>query len=180
MRANVATAIAVRANRGLAAENNRLIGEVHKANRWLADRNQSIADLQNQLASPAKLLLATLHPDIRCRSEQLFLDGHLDPAVFDAMKAVEDRLRNIVPGCDGFSGAKLIGHLMGGPTPHVRFGKLEGEHDGAHSLFRGAIQWFRNQHGHQFVGIRDEAQAFEVIGFASSLMRLLDSATITP
>jgi hypothetical protein len=69
----------------------RLVGEVHKGNAWLEQANATIEGLKKQLND--QLPLSLLHPVIEKRSGSHFRSGHLSDAAFNAMKAVEDELR---------------------------------------------------------------------------------------
>jgi len=65
---------------------------------------------------------------------------------------------------------------MSPKKPLLQLSAIEGEQDGFHMLFRGAIGLVKNPHSHRFVGVNDQLRAFELLTFASLLMRLLDEA----
>ncbi len=129
--------------------------------------------------SPPKvrvLAIGDLHPRIVEIAGPLYADGHLAQAVFEAMKGVEVRIREM-SGIDE-SGTKLIGQAFGGSTPKLtltkRAGRLgEDEHEGRRLMLMGASQGVRNLGAHELEGI-DPASAVELLGLASQFMRWLD------
>ena len=52
------------------------------------------------------------------------------------------------------------------------------EQQAAHDLYRGAIGFLKNPQSHRFLNTTDAVKAFEVLAFASFLMRKLDEAAV--
>jgi len=102
------------------------------------------------------LAIGDLHPRVVEIAGRLYADGHLAQAVFEAMKGVEVRIREM-SGIDD-SGTKLIGQAFGGPTPKLTLTKRAGrlgqdEHEGRRLMLMGASQGVRNLGAHGLEGI---------------------------
>lgn len=120
-----------------------------------------------------------LHPRIRQAAQDLYFDGHLSNAIFDAFKAVEARVREL-SGLDA-SGRDLMAKAFGGETPAIRVGLEPGqsgrdEQEGLKLIFMGAIQGIRNPKAHGIVEQESAERAFEYLAFASLLLHRLDDA----
>jgi hypothetical protein len=64
---------------------------------------------------PKTLTIGSLHPRIGAAAGSLYADGHLGQAAFEALKAVEVRVREMSGASD--IGQKLIGRVFGGSSP---------------------------------------------------------------
>jgi uncharacterized protein (TIGR02391 family) len=117
---------------------------------------------------------ASLHPTVVARSGRLFEAGKYDDAVFVAFKAVEEEVRRRSGADDTDIGVNLISKVMSPKSPKLSFSNIEAEREAFHSLFRGAIGAFKNPLSHRSVNHTDPVRVFELLVFASSLMRLLD------
>ncbi len=124
--------------------------------------------------------LAALHADIRQVTER-FVDEHLDVAIFEAFKAVNNRVK----GMTGFDldGSKLMDAALAGTSPKIQFADLSSQtgrdvQQGLHFLFRGAVQGIRNPEAHEQFKPLDEEEGLEELAFASMLMRRLDNAQL--
>lgn len=125
---------------------------------------------------PRALTIGDLHPRVVEIAGQLYADGHVAQAVFEAMKGVEVRIREL-SGIDDI-GTKLIGQAFGGSTPKLTLTKRAGrlgqdEHEGRRLVLMGTSQGVRNLGAHELEGI-DPASAIELLGLASQFMRWLD------
>ena len=121
--------------------------------------------------------LAGLHPDVAAAAGPLYRDGHYAPAVFQAFKAVEVRLREL-SGLD-LSGRDLAAQALGGDPWRVAVNRHGGrtgadEQEGLKLLFMGAFQGLRNPGGHELDAL-DGQEAMEQLAVASVLMRWLDT-----
>jgi uncharacterized protein (TIGR02391 family) len=128
------------------------------------------------------LSIGELHHLVVKAGGGLYADGHVAQAVFEAMKAVEVRIRGIT-GLDE-SGTKLIGQAFGGMGPKWKLSKRAGrlgedEHEGRRLMLLGASQAVRNLGAHEIEGI-DDASAIELLGLASQFMRWLDDLSEAP
>lgn len=115
-----------------------------------------------------------LHPRIASVRRQ-FLLGEYELAAFAAMKQVEVRVREL----GGFADADIGRNLMRaafkpGEGPLRNPAAESGEQQGMSDLFAGAIGVFKNPTSHRVVTFDDPAEAAEVIGLASLLLRILD------
>ena len=125
---------------------------------------------------PRAMAIGDLHPRVVEIAGRLYADGHLAQAVFEAMKGVEVRIREM-SGVDD-SGTKLVGQAFGGSSPKLMLTKRAGrlgqdEHEGRRLMLMGASQGVRNLGAHELEGI-DPASAIELLGLSSQFMRWLD------
>ncbi len=84
-----------------------------------------------------------LHSKILERCYELFLDGHYENAVFDAMKVIEEEIRKKSKSANSDIGVNLISIAMGGNSPKISFSSDVREQEFAFALFRGAIGYFK-------------------------------------
>lgn len=126
--------------------------------------------------------LTSLHPSIQAAAGSLFASGHHGQAVFEAYKAIEERVR---AGTGLHSiGKKLMGEAFGGKSPRVQLSTRDGisgkdEQEGFGLIFMGASMGIRNPRGHEVIDREDPQVAHEFLSLASVLMRLLDTGTFT-
>jgi len=126
--------------------------------------------------------LAALHPEILAVSEQLFRDEHRSAAVFEAAKAVHNRVKKMT-GLPG-DGAGLMSNAFKDDHPALVLADLTTQtgkdiQAGYRFLFMGSQQAIRNPHAHEQFGEMDDDEAFELLGLAGHLMRRLDEASQT-
>jgi uncharacterized protein (TIGR02391 family) len=120
-----------------------------------------------------------LHPKIAARCESHFLAGNYDDAIFNAMKAVEEELRQRIKADSSNVGVMLISKAFNAKTPMLSFppAGTEAEKEALYALFRGAIGMFKNPISHRFVGHRDPDKTYEILAFASLLVRIIEECT---
>lgn len=124
--------------------------------------------------------LAALHADIRQVTER-FVEDHLDVAIFEAFKAINNRVQQMT-GLD-LDGSQLMDETLGVAHPRIVFADVSTKtgrniQQGLHFMFKGAVQGIRNPDAHEQFKLLDEEEALEELTFASMLMRRLDSATV--
>lgn len=127
--------------------------------------------------------LAALHPEIVKVAEQLFQDGHRAAAVFEAAKAVNNRVK-AMSGLPT-DGAGMMGDAFNDKKPPLVVADLrtqtgKDEQSGYRFLFMGSQQAIRNPAAHEPFGQMDDDEAFELLGLASHLMRKLDGVKASP
>ena len=125
--------------------------------------------------------LGALHADVRQVTER-FVDEHLNVAIFEAFKAVNNRVKEMT-GLD-LDGSKLMNAALAGTSPKIQFANLTTQtgrdvQQGLHFLFRGAVQGIRNPDAHEQFKPLDEEEGLEELSFASMLMRRLDNAHVS-
>lgn len=130
-------------------------------------------------AAVRRLGIEGLHPEVTTAASDLFTDGHYSSAIFEALKALERRVRD-QSGIDG-SGRTLMQHAFSGSPPPIDLAIESGqsghdEQEGLRFVFMGVIQGIRNPHGHEFVEHDDPQRALEYLALASVLFRRLDDA----
>ncbi|HEU5269355.1 MAG TPA: TIGR02391 family protein [Jatrophihabitans sp.] len=146
----------------------------------IGERVYAEAGIVSPLAREARL--AALHAEIRQVTER-FVDDHLDVAIFEAFKAINNRVKEMT-GLD-LDGSKLMDAVFGPANPRIRFADSDTEtgrslQQGLHFLFKGAVQGIRNPDAHEQFKPLDEEEGLETLMFASMLMRRLDRAYVTP
>jgi uncharacterized protein (TIGR02391 family) len=154
---------------------------------WMSRRGQRITSREGFEAYRKASLLpkGQLHPLIAAKVYPAFLRGEYDTAVFQAFREVEVAVR----AAGGFP-AELVGvDLMAEafrpvknsnpPSSSKPPGRITdtvlpvAEQEGMMFVFRGAIQIYKNPQSHRNVPT-EAADAAEVIGFASHLLRTVD------
>jgi len=126
--------------------------------------------------------LSALHPEIFAVSEQLFRDGHRAAAVFEAAKAVNNRVKKMTNLSD--DGTRLMGAAFKDDQPSLMLAELTTQtgrdiQSGYRFLFMGSQQAIRNPSAHEQFAEMDGDEAFELLGLASLLMRRLDQVIRT-
>jgi uncharacterized protein (TIGR02391 family) len=109
----------------------------------------------------------------------MFVDGHYSQAVFEALKALEGRVRK-QSGLD-LSGRDLMNKAFAGSPPPIDLSVEAGqsgrdEQEGLRFVLMGMIQGIRNPKGHELVRQDDPQRALEYLGAVSVLFRRLDDA----
>jgi uncharacterized protein (TIGR02391 family) len=131
-------------------------------------------------AAPVRRLgVENLHSEVIGAASDLFVDGHYSQAVFEALKALEQRVRT-QSNLDG-SGRDLMGKAFSGNPPRIDLSVEPGqsgrdEQEGLRLMFMGVIQGIRNPKGHGLVKQDEPQRALEYLGIISVLFRRLDDA----
>ena len=110
-----------------------------------------------------------------------FIEHHLDVAIFEAFKAINNRVKEMTDL--DLDGSKLMDEVFGRSNPRIRFADLTTQtgrdvQQGLHFLFKGAVQGIRNPDAHEQFKPLDEEEGLEALTFASMLMRRLDRAVV--
>lgn len=129
-----------------------------------------------QQSSGFQITLESLHPMIVSRCRVSFETEQYDLAIFNAIKIVEAEIRRRISADADDVGVDLISKAMSPKSPKLVFSDVSAEKEAAHSLYRGAVGIFKNPLSHRFIDINDPVKTFEVLSFASHLMRMLDNA----
>jgi uncharacterized protein (TIGR02391 family) len=157
----------------------------HGANS-ISSSEELIDDLQRRLGqmipepqTSFKFTINSLHPKIIQRCQQQFESGKYDDAIFNAMKTVEEEIRARASAEPTDLGVKLVSKVMSpNQQPKLIFSEVNSEQDAAQFMYRGAIGSFKNPLSHRFLDTSDPIKTFEILGFASLLMRMLDGVTV--
>jgi uncharacterized protein (TIGR02391 family) len=133
------------------------------------------------LTQPTPVALPGMHPLISATAGTKIASKHYDNAVFDAFKAVEERVQAL--SGDTRSGAKLMGGVFDVQSPLLDItsdkagdAQKADEREGFKFLFMGAAIKLRNTRGHGADLKTDEQEAMFMLAFASLLMGRLDRA----
>lgn len=161
-----------------------LVEKLGRRGWYVVDGNLIIGDPTKSKRVRSPILrdarLAALHPEILTVSGQLFRDGHRAAAVFEAAKAVHNRVKKMT-GLPG-DGAGLMGNAFKDDQPTLPLADLSTQtgkdiQSGYRFLFMGSQQAIRNPSAHEQFGELKDDEAFELLGLASLLMRKLDQVT---
>jgi len=130
-------------------------------------------------AATAAPTILGLHPAVVEASTELFDNGHYPQAIFEALKALENRVKQ-QSGIDK-SGRDLMAQAFAGDPPPIDLRLEQGrsgedEQTGFKLIFMGVMQGIRNPKGHEVVQQGDPQRAIEYLGLVSVLMRRLDDA----
>jgi uncharacterized protein (TIGR02391 family) len=125
--------------------------------------------------------IAALHADVRQAADRYVESGHMEVAIFEAFKAVNNRVKTMT-GLD-IDGSQLMGQVFSDTSPWIVFSDLSTQtgrdvQKGLRFLFMGAVQGIRNPDAHEQFRPLDQEEALEKLTFASMLMRRLDEATL--
>ncbi len=141
------------------------------------------AEIPKKGVLPLDIRLQSLHPEILRVAERLFLDGHLDSAILEAFKAVNNEVKDLT-GLNE-DGKKLMGTAFGngrdGPRLRLNRGITQSEKDeqeGFTLIFMGAMQGIRNPKAHDEIRDLEHDRALEYLTMASLLMRRLDDVKV--
>jgi uncharacterized protein (TIGR02391 family) len=120
-----------------------------------------------------------LHPIIDEKAKGSYLQGKYGRASFDAMKAVEIRVKELSgepkgPKGETLYGVALMRHAFAPEGLLASTTDDRGEVVARMELFAGGIGVFKNPGSHSEVEIGDPTEAAEIILFADLLMRILD------
>jgi uncharacterized protein (TIGR02391 family) len=125
--------------------------------------------------------LLALHPEIR-RAASPHL-SQLEVAVYEAMRAVSDRVRTMA-GVE-LEGPELMNAVFSAPKPRIRLTDVstpvgQARQDGLSLLFMGLAAGLSKGNGRAWFTAFDETDALDRLGLASMLMRYLDEAVVRP
>ena len=129
-----------------------------------------------ELAALRRVDKNDLHPDLHGPAIESFWRGSYDSSVFEAMKAVEVRVREASAMADGDLGVNLMRKafdVKGGPLSDQTI--LVAERQSVLELFSGAIGAFKNPGSHRYVNY-DADTCADLLVFASRLLRMVDKA----
>lgn len=146
--------------------------------RRLSRRALSFADEREFVGFAAARLLPKdlLHEDIPGQVWLSFLRGEWDLATFQAMRAVEIKLRNTSGIGQAPPAIQVARQAFHPETGVLTDAQAEGgEREAMSSLFAGALGVFKNPYSHREVPLDDAAEAASVIMFASHLLRIIDT-----
>ncbi len=125
-----------------------------------------------------RLGIEGLHPAVIAAASDMFTDGHYSQAAFEALKALDRRVRE-QSGLQ-LSGRELMTRAFTGDPPAIDLSVETGqsgrdEQEGFRFIFMGVAQGIRNPKGHELQQ-DDPQRALEYLGLVSVLFRRLDDA----
>jgi uncharacterized protein (TIGR02391 family) len=152
---------------------------VHDGRLVIGERTADMVGALTPLGQDARI--AALHADVREVADRYLESGHPEVAIFEAFKAINNRVRAMT-GLD-LDGSKLMGEAFADSDPPIVLGDLSTEtgksiQAGFRFLFMGAVRGIRNPDAHELFKALDAEEALETLAFASMLMRRLDAAEV--
>jgi uncharacterized protein (TIGR02391 family) len=133
------------------------------------------------LRQPTPVSLPGLHPLVSGASGSQIASHHYDDAVFNAFKAIEDRVKSLAGHTD--IGKRLMTAVFNEQNPqlditsdHADVSQKADEREGFKFLFMGGAQALRNTRGHGPSLQTGDQESMEMLATASLLMRALDRA----
>lgn len=148
----------------------------------VSERGRRVAKEQDMGSLLAEQRLAVDMHTALDNARSIFALGTHDAAVLEAMKQVEERVRQL-SGLAGL-GADLMRRAFSPGKPGTAAGPLAdpgvsdpNESRGVMELFAGAIAAFRNPAAHRPIDYSDPTEAAEVILLADLLLRMLERVT---
>jgi uncharacterized protein (TIGR02391 family) len=159
---------------------NALLAPVASDGEWRVSALGAIAAQERSLAGvlAERRLAVDLHPRLS-DARAIFSLGTHDAAVLEAMKQVEERVREL-SGLSGF-GVDLVNRAFNPGKATVPPGPLTDpspldpqETRGTRDLFAGAVAAFRNPAAHRAIDYADPSEAAEVVLLADLLLRMLE------
>ena len=116
-----------------------------------------------------------LDPALSAKVRPAYIRGEYDVAVFQALKHVEVRVRELARLPDDLLGTKLMReafHVDTGPLTDT--GQNAAERQALSDLFAGAIGFFKNPGSHRDVPLKDPIDAVELLLFADQLVKIAE------
>lgn len=159
-----------------------LVGQLARQGWHVADGNLVTGENVTGARPSSPILrdarLAVLHPRIASVAAALLKDEHHAAAVLEAMKAVNNRVKELAPDVT-LDGKSLMSAVFRPASPRLLLGDVAGEtgrniQEGYMYLFMGAMQALRNPQAHEQFERMDTNETLEQLGLASLLMRRLD------
>lgn len=144
----------------------------------IGERVYALASPTSPLSSDRRI--ADLHVEVRQVADRYLESGHPEVAIFEAFKAVINRVRAMTK-LDS-DGSELMSKAFSEVDPPISVGDLETEtgrniQAGYRFIFMGAARAIRNPDAHEQFKTLGNEEALEMLAFASLLMRRLDDAT---
>lgn len=151
-----------------------------KENRIVIGPRQAMPDTEEPATSREAQYIA-LHAAVRQAAGKWLESENLEVAVFEAMKAVTNRVKSMT-GIDEQDGYRLMGKVFSEQTPVLQLADCSNAtgksiQAGYRALFQGAVQAIRNPAAHEPLKPLTTEEAMELLTLASLLNRALDAAT---
>jgi uncharacterized protein (TIGR02391 family) len=148
----------------------------------LSNKVSTLPEAQVKASRLRKVLTdRNVHAEVLKYCKPEFLDGNYFHAVFEAIKGVAERIRNLSGLTE--DGAELIDRAFNINTPILVINSLQtetekSEHRGFCNLLKGMFGMFRNvtAHAPKVIWHISEQDAFDILTFASFVHRKLDNA----
>jgi uncharacterized protein (TIGR02391 family) len=150
-----------------------------KENRLVIGPRKAMPDTEEPATSREAQYVA-LHAAVRQAAGKYLDSENLEVAVFEAMKAVTNRVKSMT-GIDDEDGYRLMSKVFSEQKPALELADCStttgrSVQGGYRGLFQGAVQAIRNPAAHEPLNPLTAEEAMELLALASLLNRALDNA----
>jgi uncharacterized protein (TIGR02391 family) len=128
---------------------------------------------------PYSLELSDLHEDLILKCEESFKAEMYDNCVFNALKLLENKVRERADMSESDIGVDLMNKVFSPDQTMFAISEDEGEVNGWRSLFAGAMGALKNPHSHKFEEVT-KREAFFILCFVSLLLDFVDELQEKP
>lgn len=129
-----------------------------------------LKELQRRLACRKEIL----DPRVTNKCWETFLKGDYSSSIFAAFKEIEVAVREAGQFSNSDIGVSLMTKAFRPGGKLANSAEVSGEQSALAALFEGAVGRFRNPSAHRHMEIESPEEAFEMLAFASHLMRIVN------
>ncbi len=142
-------------------------------NKIKPEENPSLKN--NKVIEEFSFSIEDLHEDILLKCKDHFLNKKYDDAILNALKLIEDRVREKGKYEDSDIGVKLMQKAFNPSRTPFSIADNKGEIAGWMNLYQGVIGALKNPQSHRFVDLDNPFETFQILVFASYLLSFVDN-----
>ena len=148
---------------------------------------QMYKNLKQEVSKPIiknidQISFPNLHEKIISVSQKLFSDGHYSQAIFEALKLLENEIKQ-KSGVKRKIGERLVNEVFNEDDPIILINSGKNDEDvderrGFRFLFMGAFIGIKNPKSHSIQKLNDVTKAMEYLSFISLLLKRLEESKV--